>query len=60
MRGNIYNDDFIAMYFEQDATGACVDADVNQRVARQHAYFENNCHGVIDAALEEYRRDHVY
>ena len=60
LKNNGYSDEFIAMYFERDATGAWVDADVNQRVARQHAYFENNCHGVIDAALEEYRRDHGY
>jgi len=60
LKDNGYSDDFIAMYFERDATGAWVDADVNQRVARQHAYFEKYNHGVIDAALEEYRRDHGY
>jgi len=53
-------DEIIAMYFERDATGTWVDADVNQRVARQHAYFRKYNHGVIDAALEEYRRDHGY
>ena len=57
---NGYSDEFIAMYFERDANGKWVDADVNQRAARSHAYFENNNHGVIDAALEEYRRDHGY
>ena len=53
-------DEFIAVYFEQDATGTWGDADVDQRIARSHAYFENNNHGVIDAALEEYSRDHIY
>jgi hypothetical protein len=60
LQDNGYSDEFIAMYFERDATGRWVDADVNQRVERQHAYFEKYNHGVIDAALEEYRRDHGY
>jgi len=55
-----YRDEFIAIYFERDATGTWVDADVKQRVARSHAYFEKNNKPVIDAALEEYRRDHIY
>jgi hypothetical protein len=60
LKDNGYNDEFKAMCFERDATGTWVDADENQRVARSHAYFEQYNHGVIDAALEEYRRDHIY
>ena len=60
LKNNGYSDEFIAMYFERDANGKWVDADENQRVARQHAYFEKYNHGVVDAALEEYRRDHGY
>src|SRR5690554_5727960 len=48
LKANGYSDEYIAMYFERDATGTWVDADVNQRVERQHAYFQKYNHGVID------------
>ena len=60
LKANGYSDEYIAIYFERDANGVWGDADPALISDKQHAYFEKYNHGIIDAALEEYRRDHGY
>ena len=53
-----YSDEFVSIFFTQDQTGTWVDSPTEARNDRLHDYMRKYNHGIIDAALEEYRRDH--
>ncbi|RNC64974.1 hypothetical protein [Proteiniphilum sp. X52] len=53
-----YSDEFVSIFFTQDQTGTWVDSPTETRNDRLHDYMRRYNHGIIDAALEEYRRDH--
>ncbi|NLX80218.1 MAG: hypothetical protein GXZ03_01440, partial [Proteiniphilum sp.] len=55
-----YSEEYVNIFFEKNSSGKWIYNYNGDRNQRMHDYMNNNNQGVIESALNEYRKDHGY